>query len=595
MRRTRAARIGGIVALLAITVAGVALLSEVTEPADATTTRETHDSQARARGSRANQGSDASIALAPDGGVSVRRCGRVRVLDYDGQPQRAEIESRGRDANGYGPWGRGTTDDDGEIELCTELEGCVLVRARAGDEYGESLACGMFTDEVTLVRVAAPATVHGRVLAPDGSPAPDAPIAVAEFFPGAGDGPTHRAGDHSSRYAAGAALTDAEGRFSVRLVGGRIFQVGARTPETTRTWAGPFAGRPGATYETTITLLPAVTLEVVVAHDGAPIEGATLRVNPSRVHGRFPPHTLADGRYVLEGQHPDARFDLSADAPGFVGTLQREVLVGRHTLELVRAVRVTVPVEVEPPLDRCLAAPMLGDRQRGLMRGGAVQIRLSNGTDIAGTSLREARGEVVLDDVPPGPAELSAYAMGSEVRRPIELRGEAMRTPLVRLTANPERGVLRILADEPNISYDVRDAEGQLHMGTGTALAWECHPLDPGRYLVRGDPVEIRAGQVTDLHLEPREEPERRSLYPVRCGAPFETREHEHSLEVTRLSGAADGQVLPGDRIVDIEGDPEASLPYRLAGPPGSSVRVLVERPDESRVWVVIARERCER
>ena len=80
-----------------------------------------------------------------------------------------------------------------------------------------------------------------------------------------------------------------------------------------------------------------------------------------------------------------------------------------------------------------------------------------------------------------------------------------------------------------------------------------------------------------------------------RCGAPFETREHKRVLEVTRLSGEADGQVLPGDRIVDIEGDPEASLPYRLAGPPGSSVRVLVERPDESRAWVAITRERCER
>ena len=48
---------------------------------------------------------------------------------------------------------------------------------------------------------------------------------------------------------------------------------------------------------------------------------------------------------------------------------------------------------------------------------------------------------------------------------------DRLRTPLVRLTANPERGVLRVLADEPNISYDVRDAEGQLHMGTGPALA----------------------------------------------------------------------------------------------------------------------------
>lgn len=598
---SRSVRRGGWIGGGAMLATGLALFSWLAPEPEANDSPEGQTPR-RALGLRAGVAgalelpADAARAMAHDGGVASapEACAQVRVRERGGRGVSARIRVAVRPSDGT--WARRPArraDAEGHVEICAVEGASLLLRARTDE--GQRGALILYPSEwqgrVLTLPVAGLARVRGRVLDPDGRALEGARITVASFFRGRDGGPSYLPRDASPVWAAEPTWSDAEGRFEVRILGQQTFQVGAEHDGYARTWSGPFAGRPGATYETEVRMEPARAFDVTITHGGVPLENAQIVVHPTNVHGRFPPIPLPDGHYRLEGQHPDARFDLSASAEGYVWSGRRTLGVGTHEIELARGATVRVDVSVDPALAPCLGAPILPRWEGFFVPRTRVFGRLEGASAGSGATLDAASGTLVFRGVPPGPARLTVSVLGSSEEREVEVRLPETWLPPVRLVPDGDTGVIRIIADDDDSYFAITEEDGSPRREGMPQTRWSCEPLPPGTYRVRAREehvVHLTAGRVVDVRIAHHERPTR--TYPSTCAPPFDVRALEDgTLLVTALKAYADDRVLPGDRILAVEGEEELGL-GTLTGPAWSRLRAFVEQPDGARRWVELER-----
>ncbi len=560
------------------------------------------------------RGGEGAAEGAVDGGAGEPQpCARVQLRGPDGEPTRGRLASRflGDDDE----WRVDEDAGPGEVVVCGPGDTALALRARGeGGRGGARIVDpSRWRDQVVGLRVDEPVTVRGVVTDEDGAPIEGARVTVARHDRGSDLPPMFNANDAAGLYADARVASDADGRFEVRIFGRRFYIVGAEADGYAREWVGPVASRRGERDEVAIRLRPAVTLEVVVTANGAPLEGARLVVHPSNLAGAFPTHTLADGRYRLEGQHPDARFEVSASADGFRGESLHEVPAGPVSIALTAAATVHVPVVVPAPLDACVGAPPIGALPHPLMLGSDPRGRLEGDGGRSFGRYDAARGELTFHGVPPGTAALSVWLEGAVEHRAevVVPPGESALAP-VALELEPGVGWLRVHSAEPAARYRLEDASGRPELVTPFWSEWACHALAPGRWTVRAardEVVEVREGARTDVTVEspPHQDP---LDLPHDCRPAFGVHGSDGIVEVIELDPQATGDVQPGDHILEVDAPPaptatEAEDPGEPTGdeplpahsivnlldaPDDRPARLLIERPDGSRAWVTVPR-----
>jgi len=349
----------------------------------------------------------------------------------------------------------------------------------------------------------------GRVIASDGAPVADALVEVAHFARAGRPRPALREG-----------RTDADGRFRIEGVPrgelvGRVKSAGAPQLDF---WLPDF-GEARSSGGFVLELGAGTRLAGrVVGPDGAPVAGASVRVEPER--GSFAvvvdaePRTAtsaADGAFEVHGLE-GRRFLVTADATGVDGTslrgVRREAEAGVElTLELVPTAALEI-VATDPdgaPVTQLAITALLDDRpSSGQVPGQVLEVELERAD---GRYLLEGLqpGAWTLELVPRDLAPIADLAVVLPTDGPLERAFEAAATVTGRVVdpdGNPiSGGRVSAWATRPEgMSYRVRESEAALTDADGR---FELRRLRPGRLHLSARHPDFARSAWRDFDLGP--------------------------------------------------------------------------------------------
>ncbi len=599
--------------LVVAALGGAGVFTQCGDPSDAPTP----ERRGRARASR---GGPAFADVADEGGASAAhgfldggappedddeppRCWSVRVVDPTGRPTAALVLVTPRLDGERRPGDRPQelrAPASGEVELCTTAWVDVDVDAWTDDGgWGRSFAWIGGPDDEPLepagpveVVVLPPTAVRGRVVDPRGAPVAGARVHAAYDY---GHGILPCDGIDESLAITGAVehRTGADGRFELAIGRLGLYTICA-SREGFVTAAAPIAARPGAELEVELALEAEARFAGVVEHDGRPIPGASVRVSSEHVSATV--EVADDGAFDVGGFSVHDRLEVHVWAAGHVARSFDLLPVGGHRLALDRGAALTVRVALAPELAVCARELpyLVGDWRP--VHDVAIEVRV--GQEWIGAQAHDPTEGVRLTELPPGPTIVSASAYGMRAERTVTTTAGEPTEVTLPLDPGAGNGILQLTLDPegtvPGLTSLLRreDPGGVNHLQFLDPGEPSCRVEGAGLHRIfSGDQLvaspRVVAGQVTREVLR---------LPPVRRAPPPED---EHACEVpvdtvhfpnrAVVAEAAPGTGLfPGDELLEVEeGDDRW-------GPPGTSARLRVRRPDGSEATLTIPRTRCD-
>ena len=316
-----------------------------------------------------------------------------RVVDAAGRPvPGAQVRARSDDADTAEPALSATADQAGAFRLNALPPGQLVLQAEAAGHAPSASVVVTLSEpgaarQDVVLRLAAPATLHGRVVDERGA-------AIA--------GAVVRALRPMSQVVLPQATTDAQGGFALALGPGPV-DLAAEAPGFA---PGRVSGIEVPASDLAIALVPGGTITGVVTGRGAPLAHFTMHVIRHEAHGSGASDFWTHGMRVvsLEGSYRMAelvpgRYSVTASAPGLAPVEQGGVMVAPGS-------ETRVDLALTPGAS--LVGTVRDARSRGPVAGAAV--RLSTGSDTAMTYTDDA-GQFTISDIAPGRRSL-------EVRHP---------------------------------------------------------------------------------------------------------------------------------------------------------------------------------
>ncbi|HEU5059252.1 MAG TPA: carboxypeptidase regulatory-like domain-containing protein [Kofleriaceae bacterium] len=513
---------------------------------------------------------------------------RGRVLDHRGAPVSGARVTYGARMGGRpigseqtAPVGEATSGDGGAFEIEVPA-GDVKLIAEIGEARGEALVGGVLPGQEpgeVIIRLAAGASVDGRVVDAARAPVGGAEVRVVMARGDAADGERTATTDGSGRFrfdhlAPGRAILEARtatgvsAPLTVELVDAR--ERGG--VELVLAGAGSIAGR-------------------VVDGKGAPLPGATVLANPSsasRAKSR-PAISGADGAFRLEGLAAGVAHNVQARRDGYPNTFVRNVMPPADKVELVMlsagGIRGVVKGaggarvgSFQVKVERYLEAD-------GVMRPGSAASRYSS-----------SDGRFELDLVAPGAYDLVVTADGFAPARParvtvpadgwvditVELAAAARVSGRVTSSGKPVAGARVAMSAGYEGPPVFTDGQGRFALIDVAPGRRSISASKAGLASGHRDDVEVRAGQTTEVELALGDGGgKKEGGIGVTLALSSQARPSVARV-VARGPGARAG-LRRGDVVMAIDGVVTLNLPVdqaaaMLRGPAGSPVRIEVER-----------------
>lgn len=560
--------------------------------------------------SRLSGPADAGAADAASGGIwcfdvhTVDRAGhpiagaRVLATTRDEPPHRAQAQS--------GP--------DGVATVCVPSGSEAAVDAR--DDQGrwgravwwEERGWGEAESGSRTVVLFEPFAIQGRVIDERGAPIPGAVLYVRTGRPRG-----------SQRFNENGTLTgqldwtsDADGRFAIPIGVLGLYTLHAQDGVHLPANEGPIAARPGEVAQVSLVLRDAAVLRGTVSERGRRIRGAYVGAEGQAVY------TDAQGAFTLDRLEPGRRYVVHIEAEGF-GPLTTEPLdPGTHHFELERAGTLRIRSRVVGALRECLPSALPPVDREGVQHPAAAEVEAWRGDEeLAWGSIPDVRHPLLLSDVPPGDVDIKLDALGFTTELRATSRSGAV-TEIDATLALPDGfGVLVIRADPPpapdeELRVAAEAFQGHARYGErGLCLAAPAgrHPI-----VVAGGGregygnVTVVAGTITDVQVTLATPPPVILLEEIAFEGPREgcvprvtwARHGDSWIVVQAAPGTP--VLLPGDRLLAADGErprEAPSFPINLRGPPsspqlagrdGTTVEVLVERPDGTTARALLTR-----
>jgi hypothetical protein len=479
------------------------------------------------------------------------------------------------------PVGEATTDDGGAFDIDVP-SGDVKLIAEVGEVRGEALVGGLIAGQEppeVVIRLAAGASVDGRVVDAARAPVAGAEVRVTVFAGGAepvsdrtatSDSAGHFHFDH---LAPGRAILEAHTGSgvsppqNVELVDGR--ERGGI--ELVLAGAASIAGR-------------------VVDGKGKPLAGARVLATPFGSKIKTQPATSGgDGAFVLEGLASGLRHNVQARLEGYPNTFVRDVVPPAAKVELVMRSAGGVRGVV---------------KGAGGARMGSFQVQVERYVEadgavrpgLAASRFSASDGRFELDLIAPGDYDLVITADGFAPARPprvtvpadgwadiaVELTPGARVSGRVTSGGQPVAGARVAMSagyEGPPVFSDAQGHFTLIDVAPGTRSIWASKG---GLVSAHRDDLEVRAGQTSEVELvlaAGSGKPEGGIGVTVALSSqarPLVAR------VVARGAGARAG-LRRGDVVMAIDGVVSLNLPVEqaaamLRGPVGSAVRVEVER-----------------
>ncbi len=511
-----------------------------------------------------------------------------RVVDKAGNPVggarvafKAVMGGKPISSEQTAPIGEATADDAGRFEIEVPA-GDVKLIAEVGDVRGQAVLTGVVPGheppEVTIV-LGAGAGIEGVVVDSRHAPAPAAEVHVTVTT---GDGPTREriaTTDDGGRFAfdhlaSGNAMLEARGETGVsppylaKLRDGHT----KRGVELVLADAASIAGR-------------------VVDGKGAPVAGASVRATPAKSTIPARPVTSgADGTFLLDALAAGTRHVVQARHEGYAAAFARNVVPPAEGIELVMqsagGIRGVVKgaggarvASFQVQVERFVASD-------GAVRPGKVASRFSSDD-----------GRFELDLVDPGRYDLVVTADGFAPTRPprvavppegwaeiqVELAGGG------RVTGRVTSGGQPVAAARVAISAGYEgppvfsDADGHFTLVDVAPGRRSVSASKAGMASAHRDDVEVRAGQTVDVELALSGGGAAGAQVGIGVVLVRSSQARPLVWRLRPRGPAARAGIQKRDLVMAIDGISTLDMPAdearaHLLGPPGSTVRVEVER-----------------
>ncbi|MEM9596806.1 MAG: carboxypeptidase-like regulatory domain-containing protein, partial [Acidobacteriota bacterium] len=440
---------------------------------------------------------------------------------------------------------RATTDAEGRFELVgldpARPHG-LLARRPGFAPWNGSLGPTPLADspgdlDIVLVRGR---LAYGRVVDLDDRPIPGATVRVRPHGDGEPDGDPEPA-----------ARADADGRFELRGLPSLHLDVVAAADgfAPLEVKGVQVADGDGPVDLGTLLLAPGVELRgLALGPEGAPVAEAEAWVladgaDDDRPSSPAAAQADAEGRLAVAGLEAGRTVDLLVDAPGYLPQRLRGLVppaAFEARLRPAASLGGRVVDRAGAPIEGAEVSVAVAD---AIVGAEDVAESKSDGAAISAERRRtvrsDAEGRFLLADVPPGPAEVEAWATGFQPTAPRRLDLSPEETPQLRLVLDAGAAVVG----------RVVDVEGEPVEGArvNAGRPWGDTDAD-GRYRLAGIPPSAEALEVTAVHP----------------GYQTQRAEVEIVSEVTTVDFVLDGGRRVAGRVVDGAGAPLPGVALHL-------------------------------